>query len=425
MKSKGKEATALGFLIAFFLVVIFQAVFIIASRPGDEPYVPDDGEFVSDGETPSLTDAGEQNPDADEQKPDAATITMGGDVMVYERKYTAARTGDGTYDFTPFLSEFQGVLRADYNIINLETPVDAFGENRRISSYPRFNAPREILPALKSAGVDLCNMANNHCIDYGFDGLCETAGNVDSFGLERVGAYISQEEAGKPFIRNINGINVGIVSYTWSLNGFSLPADKKFAVKMGAQRSTIPYMREGVRELKAAGAEFIIVSLHWGKEYSDTWVPEQPAVAKALCEEGADVIMGHHSHSVQPIKKLRVTREDGQEREALVIYSLGNLFAYQKNVSKTDQGMVVSIKIERGDDGGVYLSDAYYIPTYLRVMNGKADADTFRLVQLGKLVRSGDASEKEKQAYNRVRGIIGDEIPCYDDISDVPDEFYN
>lgn len=396
------------FLIAFQIYYIGTSILTAPAIPDPERQEP-----------PSVS---ESVPISDTEPPpkNSGTITMAGDVMIYGKQFASAKTGDNTYDFTPFFSELGGIFRADCNIINLETPIDAFGDNQRISPYPYFNAPKELLPALESIGVDVCNIANNHMIDFGFDGFLETAKNIDASDLERLGGYTTPEEAGEHFIKEINGIRVGFVSYTWSLNGNYLPKDKSFIVRMGGQYKTLSYVQEGIREIKQAGAEFVVVSLHWGAEFSDTWAYGQPEIAKALCEAGADVIMGHHPHVVQPIRKMRVTREDGTERESLVIYSLGNFFGYQRNMANTDQGMVVSVKFDRGDDGLVYITDSYYIPTFLRLVNEHWDSSSFRLIQLGQAVESGNDTGREAQYYGRIKRVVGDVIPCYGSIDDAP-----
>jgi poly-gamma-glutamate synthesis protein (capsule biosynthesis protein) len=339
-----------------------------------------------------------------------ASISIGGDILIHTPVFKAAQSGDG-YDFTPFFSDFKGYFKGDMNIVNMEVPVDALGGNSGISSYPAFNTPHEILDAVKSIGVDTLFNSNNHALDKGFDGLVKSRSNILDAGLDAIGTYRDEEEHDTPFIKSLNGIKIGIAAYTDSTNG--IPIRNSYSLnKIDLDMSCVPEILGDVDELRSAGAEFVMVSLHWGAEYQDAPAQIQRDIAAGLADGGVDAIIGNHAHCVQPIERIG---------ETLVVYSLGNFFADQTplNRAKTQESMVVTLKVARDAEGVISLADASYMPTFTYRVSGKSGAGTYRLLPAGKYaeaasrpdVFSNDADWKKcKNAWNRVREIVGDEI---------------
>lgn len=375
------------------------------------------------------TDVAKPQPEP-ETRVDSATIMMGGDVLIHDTVINRARQEDGSYDLSPYFSLFHDVFKADLNIVNLENPVDVNKDNSEIIGYPFFNAPREILDELVAIGVDLCVTANNHTFDQGRDGVLATLENVREAGLEGVGTNLSQEEADTPYIKEINGIKVGVIAY--STSGFKGITFEINDVKY-TYDNVVEAVLADVEKLRSAGAEYIICSLHWGSEYVDEPKSVQERIAKAICEGGVDVLMGTHSHCVQPIELLEVER-NGVKTNALVIYSLGNLFANQKgtNRPKTQQGMVVSIKIERGEDGIVRLADSFYMPTFCYVNTGKPE-EFMRLVPAGECALAEEMPDyilfdfdwdAAKDAWKRVPQVVGDAIPHVASPEEYPEGFF-
>lgn len=372
----------------------------------------------------------------EEPKPDAATIMMGGDVLIHDRVIARASNGDNTYDFSPYFSLFGDVFVADLNIVNLENPVDVRKDNSDLTGYPQFNCPREILDSLVDIGVDLCVTANNHSLDRGFNGITASLENVRGAGLETVGTYITEEEANSFYIKEINGIKIGVLAY--STFGFKMQKANAY------QMNDIDYKYDAivnevladVQAIREAGAEFVICSLHGGVEYSDEPQKMQERVAEAICQGGVDVLMGTHSHCVQPIDLIEVER-NGVQTDALIIYSLGNLFANQKGLNrpKTQQGMIVSVKVERGEDGMVRLVDSFYMPTYCYADNQTKDYDAFmRLVPMAECALAETQPEyiieeadwqAAKDGWERVQGIVGTDIQLVASPDEYPQGYFD
>ncbi|MCL2568222.1 MAG: CapA family protein [Oscillospiraceae bacterium] len=285
--------------------------------------------------------------------------------------------GENMYDFKPYLRDISPFVDGDLAIINMETPVDALGGNQGISTFPLFNVPFEILPALQYAGFNHLISANNHSFDRGWTGLINTVYSFERAGISHTGMSVDEEAFNTPTILDVNGIQVGIIAYTDSANGleFLIP---DYALPWAVRRfrshvmDDVPAMAADIAALRAAGAEVVIVALHWGAEYVDAPTEMQRQIARALSDAGADVIMGKHSHTVQPLEWHY--REDGTR--ALIIYSLGNFLADQTRLTppsvadqinssfgRTQFGMLVSLQIVREPNGEIRLTHADVLPT--------------------------------------------------------------
>jgi len=318
------------------------------------------------------------------------SCSFAGDFLINSLIYKAAKTGANIYDFTPFISEMDGVINADIAVCNIDGTIDANGDNSGISPYPRFNAPREILDTIRQLGFNIITTANNHAFDKGWQGLVKTRENIISAGMEPLGTFTSSEEFEESYIKEVYGIKVGMFAATALDNylGVIIGDKVNFAMQQFGQNSfDYPYaLCERVDKLKEAGAEAVIVFLHWGKEYQDAPTEHQREIAKHLAESGVDVIVGGHSHCVQPIEWI-----DG----TLVIYSLGNFFADQSLLKrpKTQYGMIVNLDIVKKNNE-VKIENAEYVPTHFRKVNG-----VYRL-----LVATDSA------AISHVENVVGDNI---------------
>ena len=264
---------------------------------------------------------------------------------------------------------------ADITFANLETPVD---HGAGISGYPKFNARPELLASLKRAGVDIVSMANNHIMDAGVAGLKRTLGNIDAAGLVFVGA--GSTKAGATEIKRITAkdMTVAFLAYTYSTNE-RLPRRKPDEPGVNILRTDSEAdLALAVERVKEAGqsSDLVVVSLHWGDEYAAVPTAWQRQVAEELIETGADIILGHHPHVLQPIESH--TAEDG--RQGLIVFSLGNFISTQnsgvsyknKNSSRARRGdgIILSITVVK-EAGKTSISRADFLPIWtLRDMVG-------------------------------------------------------
>jgi len=356
-------------------------------------------------------------------------VIMAGDHMLHSPLNRAAKTGDNTYDYTQFLDEISQYIDGDLNITDIEGPVDSFGDNKNISSYPNFNYPIELLDALKFQGFDFVITANNHAYDKGWTGLLAMREKLAIKELEYLGTYASQEEYDTPYIKEINGIKVGISAWSALDNGisFMVAGHEDYAMKKFNQDKLddVPQMLEDISALRDAGAEVVLMALHWGAEYQDQPTNVQRQISQKLAEGGVDVIIGNHTHCVQPIE---IYENEG--KKTIVIYSLGNFFADQIDLStpipKTQYGMLVSMEINRDKDGNISVDSAKYMPTfcYRDSSRPSTGGTSYRyiLAPAGKYANM-DAkpiglSDKlwleSKKAWDHVRRVVGTDISVYD-----------
>lgn len=422
-KAKGSPLVLpLAALAVAITVVIF--VFVIFQKDGQNrnPMIPGVAENSSS-----------QTSSKEEVNTTPVKIQMAGDILLHTTVTGSAQTGENTYDFTPFFSSIKPYFDGDLKICNMESPVDVSGGNQKITSYPTFNVPHEILDGLKYMGINTLNTCNNHAYDKGFTGLVATRKNILTAGFAMTGTNETQEQYDQYLIQEFNGIKIGMISYTDSDNGITIPEQYRgYAMRKFNSNNTddVPDMIADIKKCKEAGAEFIIMSMHWGAEYADAPTAQQKQIAHMLVDGGADIIMGSHSHCVQPIEK-RKTTIDGVEKEALIIYSMGNFFADQIALKKpkTQDSMIVNATIARNaETKRVEIISMNYMPTItfryddpsMKVYKSGTPKRNYQILPLGKSVserpsycKTDSGYTSIKTAWERVKKIVGSEIEVY------------
>jgi poly-gamma-glutamate capsule biosynthesis protein CapA/YwtB (metallophosphatase superfamily) len=246
-----------------------------------------------------------------------------GDVMMPGSIQAVVRRNKYNYDLL-FEKVAPDLGAADITFANLETPVD---HKAKISGYPRFNAKPELLAALKRAGVDIVTIANNHVMDAGVEGLKRTLDNITTAGLLYTGAGKTKAEAGEIKYITAKDLSVAFLAYTYSTNE-RLPKNKESEPGVNILRpdskADLSHATDKVRQARQS-ADIVVVSLHWGDEYKTLPTRWQRQVAAELIEAGADIILGHHPHVLQPIETY--TAKDG--RQGVIAFSLGNFISSQ------------------------------------------------------------------------------------------------
>lgn len=256
------------------------------------------------------------------------TLAAVGDVLMHDAvKRSAAAYGsagpDGgfTWLYEPIADLLSG---ADLAFANLETPIAPKGGGTREFV---FNAGPEVARALQRSGIDVVSVANNHAFDQGRAGFEETLANLDALGLRRVGAGPTGRPEG-PETFEVNGLRIAFLAWAHFFNqeGNECPPRRAQPESPCLQAALLDRSRavEAVRAA-AAGADAVIVSLHWGDEYQQQPRAEDVELAHQLAEAGAAVVIGHHPHMLQPIELYR--RADG--KTAVIAYSLGNFISNQ------------------------------------------------------------------------------------------------
>ncbi len=301
--------------------------------------------------------------------PPAVTLAFTGDMLVSDdlRAQAARNAGSaGGFDFDPMLAEVAPVLRsADWAVCHQETPISA--DNRELAGWPRFNAPRELAAAERRAGFDACTTASNHTVDRGAEGVKSTLDALEKAGLRHTGSARSAAEAAKLTVYDVKGVRIGHSSYTYGTNGIAPPT--RWAVNLIDPAR----IRAGAARLRAAGADFVVVSLHFGTEKAaEPSAYQREVVDQVLRSRDVDLVIGHHAHVVQPIQR----RRDGR----WVVYGLGNLLAQQAlmpgegTAPPHRDGVVVLVDIAPGPSGRYAVRRMGYVPTFV-----DAPSDVVRL----------------------------------------------
>ena len=258
------------------------------------------------------------------------SISAVGDIMMPGSIQNAVAHHKFKYDLL-FEKVAADLATADITIANLETTVD---HESPVSGYPRFNARPELLSALKNAGVGIVAVANNHIMDAGVYGLKRTLTNIEKAGLSFIGAGRTKAEADRIVYATRRGITTAFLAFTYDTNA-PLPRKKidgpgvnilRTNDETGLERAAMVVRRAHQT------ADLVIVSIHWSDEYRMEPTRWQRRTAAALIESGADIILGHHPHVLQPIEFYRA--RDG--RQGLISFSLGNFISSQNQGISND-----------------------------------------------------------------------------------------
>ncbi|MEN2466408.1 CapA family protein [Ornithinibacillus sp. JPR2-1] len=270
-----------------------------------------------------------------------------GDVLLHDRIYNLCKTNNGTYDFTKKMAPAEKLLKSgDITLVNLESIVA--GEELGLASFPKFNNPVELAENLKQFGTDIVSNSNNHTMDFGEEGALKSIENLEKIGLMYVGSYKSEKDRKKYRIIEKNGIKCAFLSYTCVTLGSNPPKNKDYLLNRIVKNQTKDVRREIERLKEAHSPDVVIVSLHFGREYPLYPVSSQKEVAASISDAGADIIIGHHPHVLQPAEWITNSRG----RKTFVIYSLGNFYTGQKGLYRQIGG-VLSLEISKDSYGAV------------------------------------------------------------------------
>ncbi len=257
--------------------------------------------------------------------------------------------------WSTFALPVAGLLDGDLRIGNLETPVVP-GESTDLDDLGlyTFNAPPELLDGLP---LDALQLNNNHSLDLGDDGLEATLDEVEAAGL--LGTGVDSHAT-----IEVGGLRIALLSYTWGLNGRG-PSDRHqlFVVPFGHVQEAeldLSGLAADVVAARAGGADVVIVMPHWGFEYeyyADPWFLQ---LGRRFVEVGADLVVGHGPHVVQPAEICSVNRPDelpdigtcsvradGETRTAAILYSLGNFDTVQPTIP-VQTGLVATVEVGAG-----------------------------------------------------------------------------
>jgi poly-gamma-glutamate capsule biosynthesis protein CapA/YwtB (metallophosphatase superfamily) len=314
---------------------------------------------------------------------DVAQIMMVGDVSLARGVATASATYGSDY---PLGAVSPWLQAADLAVGNYEGVIAADGIGNPQPGPYRLRAQPDAANALAKAGFDLLNLANNHTMDWGADGLQATVKNLQQAGIITVGAGETPQSAIQPIITTVHGARIAWLSFTMVDDPGSSPLEGQITwgrswFGLMASLHDLARLVEEAHSL----SDIVIVQFHWGEEY--TTVPQdwQTELARAAIDAGAALFVGHHPHVVQTIE----TYHNG-----LIVYSLGN-FLLDQNWAL---GLTLWIRLDKQgviDVRGIALRPSIHPRWYSA---SRSTADLRGLCQQGidqavKLMGAGDRYE--------------------------------
>ncbi|WP_226577946.1 CapA family protein [Halobacillus litoralis] len=289
-----------------------------------------------------------------------ASLSAIGDLLIHKEVYNDAKTSSG-YNFEPMFQEVsQHLSNSDITFANSESIMG--GAEIGVSTYPSFNTPFELGDTLKTNGIDIVSMSNNHTLDRGVPAIENAINQWDFLGIKKVGSYLSPEERDHITTIEKNDITFSFLAYTYGTNGIQTPEGKPYLVNRIDKDLIASDIERASKE-----SDVVVVSLHFGNEYERKPSPEQKELAAFAAAEGADIILGHHPHVLQPPEWIQ--NKDGSQ--SLVFYSLGNFLSGQEQKHRRIGGIagvtVQKIKNEQGTS--IKLTKPSFKPTYVAFEN--------------------------------------------------------
>ena len=288
-----------------------------------------------------------QEKNAETEQETSARIMANGDLLYHDIIYISAKKSDGTYDFHENFEYVKPWLKqADLVIGDFEGTVN---KDHYLAGYPLFNAPGEVMDAIKDAGYQVLDLAHNHILDSQIEGVVSTADAIEKAGMTPVGVYTHESRDKAPLlIKEVNGIKVAILAYSYGFNGIEQSISQEDYNRYLSDLDKDKMKAEIERAEKEA--DITIIMPQMGVEYQIEPTEEQKKLYHKMIDWGADIIFGGHPHVVEPAETVE---KDGDKK--LIIYSMGNFISNQRietmqdveNAKWTERGVLMDVTIKK------------------------------------------------------------------------------
>ena len=288
-----------------------------------------------------------QEKNAESEQETSARIMANGDLLYHDIIYISAKKSDGTYDFHENFEYVKPWLKqADLVLGDFEGTVN---KDHYLAGYPLFNAPGEVMEAIKDAGYQVLDLAHNHILDSQIEGVVSTADAIEKAGMTPVGVYTHESRDKAPLlIKEVNGIKVAILAYSYGFNGIEQSISQEDYNRYLSDLDEDKMKAEIERAEKEA--DITIIMPQMGVEYQIEPTEEQKKLYHKMIDWGADIIFGGHPHVVEPAETVE---KDGDKK--LIIYSMGNFISNQRietmqdveNAKWTERGVLMDVTIKK------------------------------------------------------------------------------
>ena len=277
----------------------------------------------------------------------SARIMANGDLLYHDIIYISAKKSDGTYDFHENFEYVKPWLKqADLVIGDFEGTVN---KDHYLAGYPLFNAPGEVMDAIKDAGYQVLDLAHNHILDSQIEGVVSTADAIEKAGMTPIGVYTHEPRDKAPIvIKEVNGIKVALLAYSYGFNGIEQSISQEDYNRYLSDLDEEKMKAEIERAEKEA--DITIIMPQMGVEYQIEPTEEPKKLYHKMIDWGADIIFGGHPHVVEPADTVE---KDGDKK--LIIYSMGNFISNQRietmqdveNAKWTERGVLMDVTIKK------------------------------------------------------------------------------
>lgn len=351
--------------------------------------------FVGGNEPQPQVNTTSENTEASTEARVPKTLKMlsVGDNLIHNGIYeqAQARVGGNGYDFSfAYKNVASAIKEADIATLNQETVI---AEGYKPSSYPMFNSPKELGDEMVKIGFDVVNLATNHMLDKTTKGLIQAMDYWDTKeGVVRTGAYRNEEELNKVEFIEKDGLKIGLVGVTQHTNGIKLPTDTAVKIIYTDNEESIKAKIEAAKK----ECDVVLVNAHWGEEYTNVPTDLQRNLAKKMADWGADVIIGHHPHVIQPVEWIE--KDDGSR--TLVAYSLGNFISQQNRAPRMIGGMLRYDLTKDFSSGKVTISNVSFETIVTHFVNNKHDIQIYRLSQYNDTLAKAQASRLKQSDFS-------------------------
>jgi len=284
-------------------------------------------------------------------------------------------------NYSSLFNGYQKITESvDYAVVNLECPLTTATQKINKTGPCLKSENKNALKALKHAGFDLLTLANNHIQDYGEQGVLDTIKQVKNENFDIVGAGSDTVSAAIPFIKNINGANIGFINI--AENEFCA-AESSFA---GANTFNLIENSRAIIELKKK-VDKIILIYHGGREHYQLPTPDQKKRLRYFIDLGVDAIVAHHTHCFSGYEYYN---------NKPIVYSLGNfVFDYKKKYQKGQWTEGISVILS--------LEDEFKIDQIIPHFQGRIEDSTLRLME-------GKDKERVLNKIAELNKIIADDL---------------
>ncbi|AOT68476.1 CapA family protein [Geosporobacter ferrireducens] len=286
------------------------------------------------------------------EKKETVTISLAGDVMLDRSIGSQIERNGVDYPWIEVKPYFE---KSDLVLLNLETSVGVKGAASPDKSYT-FQSKPETLTGLVNAGVDGVSIANNHILDFGQEGFIETLENLEKSKIKYAGGGRNIQKALTPAIWEVNGQKIGFLAFSRVIYDMSWYATDKRPGIVSAYDHYVNQIKDTVSQTKQH-VDYLIVSVHWGKELDQFPQGYQEKLGKVIIDSGGDVVMGHHPHVLQGIEFYK---------NKPILYSLGN-FVFNSKGQLSNRSMIFNIEVSKQG-----MINSWIVP--ISIVNGQPKA---------------------------------------------------